>query len=123
MTKARFLVDENLAKRAIVEGVRQHNTAIDILHIGDVGAPAEGTLDPEVLTYCMQTRRILVTGNRKSMPLHIAEIFSAGKHHWGMLKVRKGRERDIAGLVESLILIWELEDAEAYLEREEWIPF
>jgi hypothetical protein len=40
-----------------------------------------------------------------------------------MLKVRKGREQDIGGLVESLILIWELEEAEAYLDREQWIPF
>jgi hypothetical protein len=81
MTKPRFLIDENLAKRAIVEGMRQHNTAIDILHIGDMGALPEGTLDPEVLDYCVRTRRMLVTGNRKSMPQHIAEVFNTGAHH------------------------------------------
>jgi hypothetical protein len=56
-------VDENL-QRAIVTGVRHYNSTIDVLHVGDANAPPIGTLDPDILDYCSQTQRILVTENR-----------------------------------------------------------
>jgi len=122
MTRPLFLVDENM-RRAIVDGVRYRNGAIDILHIGDPGAPPINTLDPAILLYCEQTHRMLVTNDRKSMPQHLADFHQAGGHHWGVLKVRKGREHDIGGIIESIVLIWELEEAEDYSDRVEWIPF
>ncbi len=122
MSKPRFLVDENL-HRAIVAGVRRYDAAIDILHVGDASAPPIGALDPDILDYCAHTQRILVTDNRKSMPGHVATLQQAGQQHWGILKVRKGRKRDIGGIVDTLTLIWELEEAKDYLDKEEWIPF
>jgi hypothetical protein len=123
VSKSRFLVDENLAREAIVSGVKRHDSAIDILSVGDIYSPPTGTLDPEVLEFCAQTQRMLVTDNRHSMPQHVADLFREGRQHWGILKVRKGRKDDIGGIVNSLILIWELEEAGNYLNREEWIPF
>jgi hypothetical protein len=66
---------------------------------------------------------MLVTDNRKSMPGHIADVFAAGGHHWGILKVRKGRRADIGGIIETVELVWALEEAEEYVDREPWIPF
>jgi hypothetical protein len=37
--------------------------------------------------------------------------------------VRRGRKHDIGGIIDSLTLIWELEEAEDYLDKVEWIPF
>lgn len=122
MSKPLFLVDENLS-RAIVDAVRRYNGAVDILHVGDIGAPPIGTLDPEILDYCSRSRRILVTENRKSMPDHVAALFQSGGHHAGILKVRRGRKHDVGGIVGVLTLIWEVEEAEDYLDREDWIPF
>jgi hypothetical protein len=60
MSKPRFLVDEN-HQRAIVVGVRHYDSAIDTVRVGEMGAPTIGTLDPEILDYCAQSQRILIT--------------------------------------------------------------
>jgi Domain of unknown function (DUF5615) len=122
VSKPRFLVDENL-HQVIVAGVRRYNGAIDILHVGDMNAPPIATSDPDILDYCARTQRILITENRKSMPALVTALQQDGKHHSGILKVRKGRKRDIGGIVDTVTLIWEIEGAEDYLDREEWIPF
>lgn len=120
--RPRFLLDENLSPSIATE-VRRHDPRIDILYVGDIGAPALNTRDPDILEYCERERRILVTKNRKSMPSHVAEHIQAGRTFWGILSVKKGREGDLGGLVESLILVWELQEAEEYLGARDWIPF
>lgn len=120
--KPRFLLDENL-RRSIATGARGHNPAIDIVRVGDPGAPAIGTHDPDILDFCELDRRILITKNRKSMPGHIADHVQAGKTFWGMLKVKEGRENEIGKLVETLLLIWAAEEAEAYVGKVEWVPY
>lgn len=120
--KPRFLLDENL-RRNIAVGVRGRNPAVDILRVGDLGAPPIGTHDPEILNFCELERRILITKNRKSMPGHIADHVQAGKTFWGMLKVKQGRENDIGKLVETLLLIWAVEEAVDYVGKVEWIPY
>lgn len=120
--KPRFLIDENLS-REIAAGVRRHDSSIVILHVGDPGAPPVRALDPAVLEYCEREHRILVTKNRKSMPGHIADHIRAGRQFWGSLSVKKGRENDIGGLIESLVLVWEIQDAEEYVGMRDWIPF
>ncbi len=94
----------------------------DILHVGSGGAPANSTIDPDILGFCELERRILVTKNRKSMPGHIADYVRDGHEFWGLLTIKRGREHDIGGLVESLILIWETQEAEDYLGVQTWIP-
>ena len=120
--KPRFLIDENLSLD-ITPGVRRHDATIDITHVGDPGAPPFRTPDPTILDYCERERRILVTKNRKSMPGHIADHLRTGHHHWGLLSVKTGREDDIGGLIESLVLVWEIQKAEEYLDTQDWIPF
>jgi hypothetical protein len=58
--KIRFLVDENLWPE-LVAAVRRYNPAIDILRVGQPGAPPLGTLDPAILVYCEAEQRALVT--------------------------------------------------------------
>jgi predicted nuclease of predicted toxin-antitoxin system len=68
--KVKFLLDENLSPRLKI-AVQRLEPAIDILRVGDPGAPLLGTLDPEVLQYLEQSQRLLVTDNRTSMPDHL----------------------------------------------------
>lgn len=103
--------------------VRRRNAGIIIHHVGDAGVPPLNTLDPDILVFCEREHCILVTRNRHSMPRHVTDLYQAGGRPWGILKVRRGRERDMGGIVEALVLIWELEEADNYLDREEWIPF
>ena len=85
----RFLLDENLSPE-IVLGVRRRDGSVDIVHVGESGAPGRGTLDPEVLLYCERERRALITNNRKSMLGHLVDFAADGRHHWGIFQVRDG---------------------------------
>ncbi len=120
--RPRFLLDENLS-HDIVVGVKHYNAAIDILFVGAPGAPPLGTKDPEILDSCERERRILITKNRRSMPGHLAAHLQTGRHYWGLLSIKEGREGDIGGIVQSLTLIWEVQEAEEYLDTRAWIPF
>lgn len=48
--KIRFLLDENLPPK-LKNAVWKLQPEIDILRVGDAGALAFGTLDPEILIY------------------------------------------------------------------------
>jgi predicted nuclease of predicted toxin-antitoxin system len=118
--KVRFLLDENLSPRLQI-GLWRRNPAIDVLRVGDLGAPALGTLDPEILLYLASAQRLLVTNNRVSMPDHLQVHHAAGGHHWGITWIRPGAQ--IGQLVDALELIWTATDAEEWQDSLEWIPF
>ena len=46
--KIRYLVDENLSAR-VVATIQRHYPELAVLRVGDAGAPAFGTLDPDLL--------------------------------------------------------------------------
>jgi hypothetical protein len=115
----RFLLDENLDPH-LKAAILRWNPTIDVLRVGDPTAPELGTLDPDILLYLKTAQRVLVTGNRKSMPFHIADHLAAGHHHWGVFLVRKGTT--IGRLAEELYLIWAASNAEEWLDQERRVP-
>ncbi|HVC33705.1 MAG TPA: DUF5615 family PIN-like protein [Chloroflexota bacterium] len=117
--KVRFLLDENLPPR-LKPAVLRYNAQIDIIRMGDDGAPPLGTSDPDILKHAEETRYVLVTNNRKSMPVHIAEHAALGRHHWGVLRIRSSAT--IRQVIEEVALIWEASDAEEWIDRDDWIP-
>jgi hypothetical protein len=116
----RFLLDENLTLR-LKAALQRHDSAIDVLRVGDEGAPPLGTLDPSILHYLEGHRRLLVTDNRSTIPSHIEDHAAEGGHHWGIVWTRPGVR--IGPLAEALYLIWVASEAEEWLDRTEWIPF
>lgn len=118
--RPKFLLDENLDP-AIVRGVRLRDPSVDILRVGQTGAPPVSTPDPEILVYCEQEQRILVTNNRASMPEHIAVHLAAGRHYWGILTTRS-RQPQLNEVIEALLLVAGASEAEEYLDRSLWIP-
>lgn len=118
--KIRFLLDENRSP-LLADAIRRRDPAIDVLRVGDVGAPPLHTLDPELLLYCEREQRILVTSNRHSMPKHIADHLAAGHHHWGVFRL--SREMSLGQLSEQLHLLWAASEAEEWIDRFEWIPW
>lgn len=118
--KFRFLLDEHLSPK-LIDALLEYNKSIDITFVGGKYAPAYGTLDPDILIFCEAERRLLVTNNRLTMPVHIADHLSTNKHHWGVLEIRP--KTTIGQLVEELYLFWETSEAEEWVDRMEWIPF
>ena len=118
--KPKFLLDENL-DHDIAREVRRHDPSVDILYVGEQGAPLLGTLDPAILEFCETEQRILITNNRTSMPGHIADHQAAGKHHWGVLKTR-ARKPAVGPLIDEILLIAGASEAEEYYDVTDWIP-
>jgi len=118
--KVRFLLDENLSPR-LKTALLRLSPAIDVLRVGNAGAPPLGTLDPALLRYLEIARRLLVTSNRASMPAHLEAHWSAGSHLWGVLWVRTGVPS--SQLARELHLIWEASEAQEWTDRLDWIPF
>lgn len=118
--KVRFLLDENLSNRIKLALLRR-NPDIDILCVGDPDAPPLGTLDPDVLRYVELSQRLLVTGNRKSMPEHLESHWEEGGRIWGLFWVRP--KTPIGQLAQTLFLVWETTEAEEWIDKLDWIPF
>jgi hypothetical protein len=48
--------------------------------VGEPHCPPKGTLDPEILLWCEEYNFILVTNNRKSMPVHLVDHINECRH-------------------------------------------
>lgn len=114
--KLRYLLDENLSVRALAT-LQRHYPALDVLRVGDPGAPVLGTLDPDLLRWLEINQRVLVTDNRKSMPRHVADQTAAGSHHF---LVRK--DAPLRALADALAVYWEITEAEQWIDATEWLP-
>ena len=77
--------------------------SLTVWKIGMPGVPPSGTLDPEILLWCEANDFILVTNNRRSMPVHLADHLAAGRHIPGILTV--DITRDMAGNLDDLLLV------------------
>lgn len=114
-----YLLDENLGARLHKALVR---TAPDIIAwcVGDVGAPALGTKDPDLLLWCESHDFLLVTNNRRSMPVHLRDHLAAGRHVPGILVFR--REMRIPDVIADLVLIWEASLPGEYQDQIRYLP-
>lgn len=118
--KVRFLLDENLSPRLKL-ALQRLDTDVDVLRVGDEGAPSLGTLDPDVLRYLESTQRFLVTDNRSSIPGHLEQRQGVGGIHWGIAWVRPGSQ--LGELAQILHAIWTASEAEEWRDQIVWIPF
>jgi hypothetical protein len=98
----RYLLDEHIPPRLQAELIRREPGMV-VHRVGEPGAPALGTLDPEILIWCEEHNCVLLTNNRRSMPRHLSEHLAAGHHVPGIFVV--DMERSLADTVEDLILI------------------
>ena len=116
--KPRFLLDEISPRFKIA--VLRLEPEIDILRVEDTNAPASGTLDPDILIYLEQSKRILLTDNRKSMPEHLQTHWASNGFIWGLFWLRP--KATIRKLAEEILLIWETAEADEWKNKLIWIP-
>jgi hypothetical protein len=118
--KVRFLLDENESPR-LKAALLRLNPTIDVVRVGEPGAPPMGTPDLEVLRYLELAQRLLVTSNRKSLPAQVEAYWAAGGHLWGLFWIRPGTT--IGHLAQEIFLVWEASEAEEWIDYLAWIPF
>ncbi|MEW5957112.1 MAG: DUF5615 family PIN-like protein [Chloroflexota bacterium] len=117
--KPRFLLDEHLS-RVIQRQLRRLEPQIEVLAIGDPGAPPKGTSDPDILIWLEANHYILVTENRSTIPDHLADHYAVGRHSPGIFWVRTNT--GLGRITEELYLIWFASTAEEYRDRTLFIP-
>ncbi len=117
--KPRFLLDEHV-NRAIQRQLRRLDVRIEVLAVGDPGAPSAGTPDPALLVWLEKEGYILVTENRSTMPTHLADHYAAGRHVPGIFWLRPGA--GLGAIIEELYLIWSASEADEYRDRTLFIP-
>ena len=114
-----YLLDENLPPLYKVQLLRRQSDLI-VWMIGEPGVPPTGTLDPEILLWCEINNFILVTNNRSSMPVHLAEHLAQGHHIPGIFVLRPRAE--IGQVLDDLILIALAGNENEYQDRIVHIP-
>lgn len=119
MKRLRFLLDEHVP-HAIQGQLLRLSPDIDILIVGQVGAPAKGTPDADLLRWIEHTGYVLVTNNRRTMPVHLQAHFAAGRHTSGILLLRRGVS--LGRVIENLLLLWETAEAEEFEDQIIFIP-
>lgn len=119
MPRPRFLFDANVPG-PLTQALRQHQPTMDILCSGEPGAPAMRAPDPDLLLTAEALQRLLLTGDRKSMPRHLQNHYDAGHHTWGVLLMRNGYP--LADFYQEIVLIWTASEADEWRDVMLYIP-
>jgi predicted nuclease of predicted toxin-antitoxin system len=116
MTTVQFQADADL-NHAIVNGTRRRRLSLNFQSANT--ANLEGKKDPEGLAIAAQAGRILVTHDRKTMPIEFG-AFVIGQQSAGVLIV--SQNLPIADAIESIILIWETTTVEEWMNQIMTLP-
>lgn len=117
--EVRYLLDENLSP-AWRNQLLHHQPDLMVWMIGDPFAPVQGTLDPEILIWCEEHEFLLVTNNRRSMPVHLVAHLAGNRNIPGILVLRKNAP--MGQVIEDLILIAEVGVGDDFRNRIRYIP-
>lgn len=115
----RFLFDENIDP-VLAQRLRTVYAGIDILLVGQIGAPAKGASDPDLLAFAQKTGRILVSFDKASLPRHLGDWFRAGGQTAGVALMRQGYPW--ARYVQEIALIWQASEAGEWLNLTQYLP-
>src|SRR4051812_26226872 len=107
--KVRYQADADL-NEDIVSGVLRRIPEIDFQTADELELAS--LPDPEVLALAAQDGRILVTHDRRTMPTHFGRFIKTHKSP-GLIVV--SQKADILAVIEELILIWAVSEAEEYV--------
>lgn len=113
----RFQADADLNQN-IVTGVLRREAAIDFKTA--LAANLEGLPDEKVLEIAAEERRILVSHDRRTMPLHFADFIIENTSS-GVLIV--SQDLPMLEVIDNLILIWAASDIEEWTNRLAYLPF
>jgi hypothetical protein len=117
--KIRYLLDENIS-RTVRNQLLFHEPTMDVACVGDENAPPYGAPDSTILEWIEQTGYILVSRNRRTMPIHLKEHLTQNKHIPGMLLLKK--RMSMGELIEELQIIWHASEPEEYHDHIRYLP-
>jgi hypothetical protein len=113
----RFLADADL-DYAIVQGVRHREPSIDFKSANDAGL--EGLPDAKVLEIAAGEGRVLVSHDKRTMPVHFAARIKLGLRSPGVLLAVP--RATVGEVVESLLIIWSSSRVEEWVDQIHYLP-
>ncbi len=117
MTEVRFQADADL-RQAIVVGAIRRQPNLDFQSANEAGL--EGIKDPLVLAIAAKDGRVLVTHDRKTMPIEFGQ-FVISQTSSGVLII--SQSLPISEAIDALILVWEASTAEEWINQIMSLPF
>ncbi|MDM9379858.1 DUF5615 family PIN-like protein [Chlorogloeopsis sp. ULAP01] len=115
----KYLFDENVDPE-YVRQLRRQNPNLVVRMVGEPATPTKGILDPEILVWCEATGFVLVTNNRRSMPVHLMEHIAQCRHIPGIFILNPNLS--MGETLEDLILVAEAALDDEYQDRIEYLP-
>jgi hypothetical protein len=115
----RFLLDEDVPDW-LLRALRSAHSGLDVVAVGAANAPGCETPDADLLTWCEQTGRILVSRDKRTMPIHYAEHLASGGHVPGVLLILT--RAPLTAVLESLDLIVTASRPEEWRDRITYLP-
>lgn len=113
----RFLADADL-NYAIVQGVRLREPSIDLKAASAAGL--EGLSDPDVLELAAREGRVLVSHDKRTMPVHFAARVRSGLKSPGVLLALPSAS--IGEIVESLLIVWSASREWEWVDQIHYLP-
>ncbi len=115
----KYLFDENVDPE-YAQQLRRRNLGVVVRMVGEPATPVRGTLDPEILAWCEATGFVLVTNNRRSMPVHLADHIAQGRHIPGILILNPSLS--IGETLDELFMIASASFENEYQNRIDYLP-
>ena len=114
--RPRFQADADFNHKIVV-GLRRREPSVDFVSAHEGGVV--GVPDPDVLRIAAESRRILVSHDRKTMPGHFVR-FRETRPSPGLIIV--SQDIEIGAAIEDLLSIWLATDAEEWVDQIGFVP-
>ena len=119
MSRSRFLVDECVPS-SLVRGLRRRLPDVSVLQVGEPETPPKGTADLQLLKFCEQQCRLLITADRATMVDCVAEHLHLGHRTWGILVI--GPNTSLRQVLDELTLIYEASEDHEWVNAFLYLP-
>ncbi len=115
----KYLLDEHITLQLRTQILRRYPN-LEVWCIGDPNAPSKGTDDPDILIWCEENGFILVTNNRKTMPVHLADHLANNRHIPGIFIINENMS--MGQIIEELIIIAQAAFVDEYQDLITFMP-
>jgi hypothetical protein len=119
MSAIKYLLDENVDP-LLRKALKRREPEMVVWRVGDAGAPALQSTDPDILIWCEANAFLLVTNNRASMPVHLQNHLAAGRHVPGIFILNPNMK--IGETVDELATIWGAAEPDEYFDQLKYLP-
>mgnify|MGYP007065748538 CR=1 FL=1 len=114
-----YLFDENVPL-VISTQFAQREPSVQLYTIGDGTAPDKGTPDPDILVWVETNNCFLVTNNRATMPIHLRDHLTQGRHVPGIIQLP--RRLDMRIVLEELLLVHLVGEPDEFRDQIVYLP-